>query len=197
MRTIALWLCIIGGLLWGLKPLYDVLVLDRRINTGYLASDVTDYIKFLFPLFCLGGVFVLFSLYKKKVRASISILAVAVLFHGLFHFSEMYFPNSDIPFGLLFMFSGLVLLLIGAAFLVVQLRREKDIPRLLFRLAVVLFSITFLFCLLPFVSGVFTAELLTGLMVGFMLGIGITWSAIGIALLIIVKSDPSNLTTSI
>lgn len=179
----------IGGVLWGLKPLYDWLVLGRRVNTGYMASDFTDYIKFLFPLLCLGGLYVLYSLYKEKVRKSAFILAAALLFNGLFHFFEIYFTDSEIPFGLVFMFSGTVLLLIGAGFLVIQLHGSKDIPRSLARVAEILFAVTVLFCLLPFVSGSLPEALLTPVMVALMLLVGFIWAAMGAVLVNIVKKE--------
>lgn len=62
MKKMLAWLCLIGGLLWGAKPVYDWVVLGRKINTGYKVFDWTDYIKFAFPLLCLGGILILLSL---------------------------------------------------------------------------------------------------------------------------------------
>lgn len=193
MKTGAAWLCVIGGMLWGLKPVYDWLVLGRKVNTGYMASDFTDWIKFLFPLLCLGGLYVLYALYKEKVRKSTIILAAALFLNGLFHFFEIYFTGSGIPFGLLFMFSGTLLLLVGAGFLVIQLHGSKDIPRSLARLAETLFAVTLLFCLLPFVSESLPEALLTPVMVALMLLVGFIWAAMGAVLASIVKKEASSM----
>lgn len=182
MRKLSAWLCIVGGLLWGLKPVYDWLILDRRINTGYIASDITDYIKFIFPLLCLGGVFVLFSLYKKRVRNAAIILVVAILLNSLFHFFEIYYTDSSIPFGLLFMFSGMIFLLIGGIFLVIQLKGDKRIPRPLLCCAKALFVNTILLCIFPFVSGMLPDVILTPIIVGLMMMIGFIWAVIGAVL---------------
>jgi peptidoglycan/LPS O-acetylase OafA/YrhL len=179
LRRLTAWFCLVGGLLWGLKPLYDWLVLNRTINTGYTASDVTDYIKFIFPLLCLGGIFVLYSLYKNKIRKSIILLTLAILLNSLFHFTEMYFYGTDIPFGLLFLLTGLVFQLIGALTLTVQLKGIESHPRSLYRLAACLFVTTLLICLLPFVSGSFPEVILTTIMVVLMMLIGFTWAVIG------------------
>jgi len=187
LRKLSAWLCIVGGLLWGLKPVYDWLILDRRINTGYSASDFTDYIKFIFPLLCLGGVFVLFSLYKKRVRNAAIILVVAILLNSLFHFFEIYFTDSSIPFGLLFMFSGVIFLLIGGIFLAIQLKGDKHIPRSLRWCAEALFVTNLLFLIFPFVSGMVPDVILTPIMVGLMVLVGFTWAAIGTALVKLVK----------
>lgn len=191
MRSLSARLCIVGGLFWGLKPLYDWLLLDRRVNTGYLASDLTDYIKFLFPLLCLGGIFVLSSLYQKKVCLSTIILSISLLFNGLFHFFEVYITESSIPFGLLFMFTGTLFLFIGSISLVVQLKHIKSIPRPLFWLAQALFVITLLFCLFPFVSRSLPISLLTPIMVGLMMLVGLIWASIGGVLLKKIKKDSS------
>lgn len=182
MKTAAAWLCVVGGVLWGLKPLYDWIVLDRSVNTGYAASDFTDYVKFLFPLFCLGGLFVLFKLYKEWIKKSARILALALLFNSLFHFFEIYFTDSGIPFGLLFLFSGTLLLVVGARLLAIELRRRKEVPRLLPLLADGLFAVTLLFSLLPFVSGSLPEAALTPIMVALMLMIGFSWAGMGAVL---------------
>lgn len=183
MKTVAAWLCVAGGILWGLKPLYDWLVIGRQINTGYLARDWTDWIKFAFPLLCLGGIYVLYALYGKKLRKSLVVLALALLSNSMFHFFEIYFPDSGIPFGLLFLFSGTVLLLVGALVLMRQLHSNKEIHRSLFRLASALFVVTLLFCLSPFLTGMFSEQLYTVLLISLMMGIGFVWAGIGGALL--------------
>lgn len=175
----AAWLCIAGGILWGLKPLYDWLVIGRQMNMGYQASDWSDYIKFAFPFLCLGGVYVLYTLYGKKLQKSLAILALALICNGLFHFFEIYYPDSGIPFGLLFLFSGTVLLVIGALVMVLQLLKNKEIPRSLFRLASALFGVSLLFCVSPFLTGVFSEQVYTVLLISIMMAIGFVWAAIG------------------
>lgn len=188
MKIVAAWLCVAGGILWGVKPLYDWLVIGRQINMGYLASDWTDYIKFAFPLLCLGGIYVLYALYGKKLRKSLVILALALICNSMFHFFEIYFPDSGIPFGLLFLFSGTVLLLIGALVLMRQLRSTKDIHRSLFRLASALFVVTLLFCVSPFLGGVLSEQVYTVLLISLMMGIGFVWAGIGGVLLMYIFS---------
>ena len=183
MKTLAGWICVAGGILWGLKPLYDWLVIGRQLNTGYLASDWTDYIKFAFPLFCLGGIYVLYVLYGNKLRKALVILAMALIFNGLFHFFEIYYPNSGVPFGLLFLFSGTVLLVIGSLVLMRQLKANKEIPRSLFRLAFALFVVTLLFCVSPFLMGMFSEQVYTVLLISLMMGVGFVWAGIGGVLL--------------
>ena len=183
MRKLSAWLCIMGGLLWGLKPVYDWLILGRRINTGYNPSDITDYIKFIFPLLCLGGVFVLFSIYKKRVRNAAIILVVAILLNSLFHFFEIYYTDSSIPFGLLFMFSGIIFLLIGGIVLAFQLKGDKSTSRPLLFCAEALIVNTLLILILPFVSGSLPDVILTPIMVGLMMLVGFIWAAIGAVLI--------------
>jgi len=50
MKKLYAVLCVIGGLLWGLKPGYDWLVNGREINTGYTPSDWI-IVNFCFPCF--------------------------------------------------------------------------------------------------------------------------------------------------
>lgn len=189
MKRLAAWCCVAGGFLWGIKPLYDWLVLGRMINTGYAPSDATDYLKFLFPLLCLGGIHILQSIYKRKVRRSAIILAAAIIFQSLFHFFEIYALDSAIPFGLLFMFSGTVLLLIGAFLLKRELQTTEAAPRPLVRLAQSLFIITLLFCALPFLCGFLSDAIETPILILLMMGVGLIFSAIGLVLLKVIQHD--------
>lgn len=183
MKALAAWLCVAGGILWGMKPLYDWLVIGRQLNMGYLASDWTDYVKFAFPLLCFGGIYVLSVLYGKKLRKSLVILSLALMCNSMFHFFEIYFPDSSIPFGLLFLFSGTVLLLIGALVLMSQLHSNKAIHSSLFRLAAAMFVVTLLFCVSPFLMEMFSEPVYTMLLISLMMGIGFVWAGIGGVLL--------------
>lgn len=190
MKIVAAWFCVAGGILWGLKPLYDWLVIGRQINMGYLASDWTDWIKFTFPLLCLGGIYVLYTLYGKKLRKSLGILALALICNSMFHFFEIYFPDSGIPFGLLFLFSGTVLLVMGSLVLMRELNRNKEIHRSLFRLVSALFILTLLFCVSPFLTAMFSEQVYTVLLISLMMGVGFVWAGIGGVLLMAIGEEP-------
>jgi hypothetical protein len=192
MKKLYAILCVIGGLLWGLKPGYDWLVIGREINTGYTPSDWTDYSKFLFPLLCVGGIMVLFNLYKKSIKASATILTISLILHTLFHFSEIYMLDSNIPFGLLFLFTGLITMVFGSIILCRQLKRIQTVPRSLAHSALLLMISTLLFCLLPFVSMGLDDSIEGPIMVFLMFLGGVSWSAIGASLLSIVNSKSSN-----
>jgi hypothetical protein len=192
MKKIYAILCVFGGLFWGIKPGYDWLVIGREINTGYIPSDWTDYIKFIFPLLCIGGLMVLFSFYKKAFKASVTILTISLVLHTLFHFSEVYMLDSTIPFGFLFLFTGLFTTLIGSIILCRQLKRNQSIPRSLYHSAVFLMTSTLLFCLLPFVSMSLDDAIEGPIMVLLMFLGGVSWSAIGVSLLSILKSKSSS-----
>jgi hypothetical protein len=179
MNKLYAWLCLFGGLLWGAKPVYDWLVLGREINTGYIVFDWSDYIKFTFPLLCLGGILILVSLYKKLVKGSSIILFASLVLNSLFHFSEIYLINMSIPFGLLFLLTGTITLLIGSCSLFLQLRKVSNIPRVLYHLAFGLTVATFSMCLLPFVAHILNDTIETAIMVGMMMLIGFIWAAIG------------------
>jgi uncharacterized membrane protein (UPF0136 family) len=181
-------LCLIGGVLWGAKPVYDSLVLDRKINSGLTVFDWTDFIKFAFPLLCIGGILALLSLYKKHVKVSAIILFISLILNALFHFAEIYLTHSQIPFGLLFLLTGSITLLVGSTLLVFQLRKEASIPYLLSYLALGLSVTTFLFCLLPFVSNILNDGIETPIMVGLMMFIGLFWAVIGGVLFHIVRA---------
>lgn len=183
MKTMAACLCIVGGILWGMKPLYDFVVIGRQINTGYFASDWTDYVKFVFPLLCLGGIYVLHVLYSRKLKNPLLLLSAALVFNGLFHFFEIYFPDTGIPFGLLFLFSGTVLLAVGSFMLMRRISFHKEIPRVLLWLTRTLFAVTLLFCLSPFLTGLFQEQFYTMMLISLMMAVGFIWAGIGGALL--------------
>jgi hypothetical protein len=194
MKKLFAWCCVFGGLLWGAKPVYDWLILGREINTGHTVFDWTDYIKFAFPLLCLGGIMILVSLYKKQVKVSAIILFISLILNGLFHFSEIYLTNLSIPFGLLFLLTGTITLLIGATGLVFQLKKITTIPRRLYNLALVLSVTTLFMCLLPFVSHLLNDTIETPIMVGIMMLIGFVWAAIGGVLLRTISIMAPNIT---
>lgn len=134
-------------------------------------------------MLCLGGILILLSLYKKHIKVSAAILFISLILNALFHFSEIYLSNSNIPYGLLFLLSGTITLLIGSISLVLQLKKETTIPRILYRLALGLSITTFLMCLLPFVSQIINDTIETPIMVGLMMLIGFIWAAMGGSLL--------------
>lgn len=71
--------------------------------------------------------------------------------------------------------------------LVLQLKRNRDILRTLFRLATALFVATLLFCISPFVTGLLSTVQATALLVVLMMAIGFVWAGIGAALLGVVR----------
>jgi hypothetical protein len=182
-KTMA-WVCVIGGLLWGLKPIYDAQVNGRKLNTGYIPSDPTDYIKFIFPLLCLGGLMKIYFVYKRNVRNSVMILLVAVILSGLFHFTEIYFYDSGLPFGFIFLFFSTISMIIGAMYLVLQLRRMKDsTTSLLVWCIFFLFLDNFLLVVLAFFTELLPVEMTNPIMAVLMVSIGFIWALIGMALL--------------
>jgi hypothetical protein len=197
MKKLLSLMCVFGGLLWGTKPIYDWLVIGRRINMGYTASDWTDYIKFAFPLLCLGGVVVLRSFYKKQVKVSALILFISLLLQALFHFAEIYLTGSGIPFGILFLFTGMVTHIIGSTGLFFALKKDRTIPKILSKLAISLSITTLLFCLLPFVSHTLDDAVEAPIMVGLMLLMGLIWAAMGGVLYRFAGLDTSNSNTTV
>lgn len=177
------WLCVIGGLLWGVKPIYDAIVNGRKVNTGYIPSDPTDYISFIFPLLCLGGLLVVHTRYKKEVRSSISILVAAVILSGLFHFSEIYFYGSGLPFGFIFLFTGTTCMIIGSIYLFFQLRKMKGKSSFLSWTAFVLFLDNLLLVILAFLTELLPEEITNPIMVILLVSIGFIWAAFGWATL--------------
>lgn len=177
------WLCIIGGILWGVKPIYDALVNGREMNTGYTPTDPTDYIKFIFPLLCLGALRIIYNAYKKNVRNSVLILSVAVILTGLFHFFEIYFYDSSLPFGFIFLFFGLLGMIVGSLYLFIQLRKVKGTTNLLALAVFVLFLDNFLLVVLAFLMELLPVTISDPIMATLMISVGFIWALIGVALL--------------
>lgn len=181
MNKILALLCVIGGVLWGVKPIYDMLFNGRRMNTGYTPSDPTDYIKFIFPLLCLAGLVVMKSLYQKQVRNSVIILYVAVILTGLFHFFEIYFHDSDLPFGFIFLFFGTVGLIIGSLTMFIQLRKRAS--RFLVWSVFLIFLNNFLIIILSLLTEVLPTEFTDPVLASLMISIGFIWALVGVAIL--------------
>src|SRR5690606_33278908 len=114
---------------------------------------------------------------------SVIILSLALISNGLFHFFEIYAPDSGIPFGLVFMFFGMLLLLTGAYLLMRELKRVERVSHSLVRLVQALFGAALLFCISPFVSGLLSDTAATPLLVLLMMAVGWLWSGIGLMLL--------------
>lgn len=176
-------LCIIGGILWGVKPIYDALVNGREMNTGYTPTDPTDYIKFIFPLLCLGALRIIYNAYKKNVRNSVLILSVAVILTGLFHFFEIYFYDSSLPFGFIFLFFGLLGMIAGSLYLFIQLRKVKGTTNLLALAVFVLFLDNFLLVVLAFLMELLPVTISDPIMATLMISVGFIWALIGVGLL--------------
>ena len=85
---------------------YDWLGLGRVINRAYPPSDPTDYIEFIIPLLCLGGLYRVTRSYKELLGKAPLMVSVGLILTGAFHFSEAYLIDSNIPFGLIFLFIG-------------------------------------------------------------------------------------------
>lgn len=183
MNKILGWLCVIGGFFWGVKPIYDALVNGRRMNQGYIPSDPTDYFSFIFPLFCIGGLMVVYSLYKKEVRNSVIILITAVTLSVLFHFFEIYFYDSELPFGFIFLFTGTIFMIIGSIYLFFQLRKISGKTNLLSWTAIALFLDNCLLVVLAFLTKVLPEDITNPIMVILMVSVGPIWAIFGLATL--------------
>lgn len=185
---------IIGGILWTGKPLYDWLILEREINTGYPPSNVVDYLSFLIPLFCLVGILGMFSVYGKKIGISSAILSLSLLLISTFYVSESYFYGSSIPSGLIFLFPGLLFLMIGAFILFSQIKHHKVIPRIFLKVALTLCALTLTFCISPFFTQQLDNKTATFITTLLMVLIGLIWSIFGICLFRLQGSMVDNLT---
>ncbi|WP_246943889.1 hypothetical protein [Bacillus pinisoli] len=186
---ILLWLSLVGGLLWGLKPIYDLLILDRRIYTGYPPSDHTDYVKFLLPLLCIAGLLMLAYKFHRPLTFSLTILTLALVSSSIFYYMETYQQFSDIPYMILFSLPGMILFFTGAFSLMVQIRRVADAQKTLFYLAITLTVLTVLYCiLLPVGIFTLTEETLTVLMAITNMLIGFTFGSFSVPFLITRKT---------
>lgn len=183
MQKVLGWFCVIGGLLWGIKPLYDALVNGRRLNQGYIPSDPTDYISFIFPLLCISGLLAIYSLYKKEVRSSVIILITSIILSALFNFSEIYLYGSELPFGLLFLFTGTICMIIGSFYLYLQFKKARVTKNLLSWTSIVLFIDNILLVVLAFLSGVLPKDINDPLMAFLLVSVGFIWAIFGIATL--------------
>lgn len=196
MKKILGLFCVIGGFLWGLKPIYDAIFNGRRMNQGYIPSDLTDYISFIFPFLCIGGLMVVYSHYKKEVRNSVMILIAAVILSGLFHFSEVYFYGSDIPFGFIFMFTGTICMIIGSIYLFFQLKKVRGITSFLSWTAIALFLDNFLLIVLAFLTEVLPEQITNPIMAILMVSVGFIWSVLGLDALMLEKQNTNKTQTS-
>lgn len=189
MKIKLAWLSIIGGFLWSVKPIYDALYNGRTMNTAYTPSDPTDYLSFIFPLFCLGGLMVVYSAHQGKIRNSVRILIAAVILSGCFHFSEIYFYGSDVPFGFIFLFTSTICMIIGSIYLFLQLKKVDGTRRLLPWTALALFLDNFLLIVTAFLTGVLPAEITNPIAAILLISVGFIWAAFGLAALRLVKLD--------
>ncbi|HWL24507.1 MAG TPA: hypothetical protein VNR38_12305 [Ureibacillus sp.] len=179
MQKVLGWFCVIGGLLWGIKPLYDALVNGRRLNQGYIPSDPTDYISFIFPLLCISGLLVIYKLYKSAVKGSVIILIVSIVLSAAFSFFEIYFYGSGLPFGLIFLFTGTISMTIGSLYLYLQLKKAMATRDILSLTSLVLFIDNLLIIVLGFLSEVLPKEINDPLMLILMIFVGFIWAVFG------------------
>lgn len=179
MRKVYALLGVIGGLLWAIKAGYDWLGLGRVINRGYLPSDPTDYIEFLFPILCTGSLIAMTSYFRARFSHSQSIAAVGLLLIGAFHFLETYTFGLGIPYGAIFLLGGSLFMLMGLYMLLIKLWKARTAPRLLTRLVAALFVATCFFCLSPFLTGALPSGTATAITVTLMSLIGLIWAGIG------------------
>jgi peptidoglycan/LPS O-acetylase OafA/YrhL len=178
----AAWLCIIGGMLWGLKPVADVMVHGRRFNQGYVPSNPADYLYFLCPLLCIGALAFLHARFRKGVRMPAFLLLVSLLLTSAFQFSEVYFFGSGIPFGLLFQFTGTVIMAAGAAWLLARLRKREKTGWLAWPVFS-LFLVNALLVVFAFASEAMPASVLSPVMAGLIIAVGFLWAAVGLSVL--------------
>lgn len=179
MRKIGAWLGMLGGLLWAFKAGYDWLWLGRVINRGYLPADPTDYIEFLFPILCIGSLLAMAGHYRLRFGYSHLIAAIGLLLIGAFQYSEAYLVDSNIPAGMMFLFTGSLSMLLGLYMLLIKLCKAKTAPRSLIRLIAAQFTVTCLFCLSPFLTGTLPNDIATAITATLMSLIGFMWAAVG------------------
>ena len=179
MRRILAWICVVGGFLWGIKPVYDALFNGRRMNTGYVPSDPTDYISFVFPLLCTAGLVALYARYGHKIKNSVILLIVSVWLSGCYHFFEIYYYGSGLPFGFIFLFTSILCMIVGALYLFIQLRKVGDAGRLLSWAAILLFIDNLLLLASGFLSELLPETLLNACMFILMIAIGFIWAVLG------------------
>lgn len=159
------------------------------MNTGYIPSDPTDYVSFIFPLLCIGGLITVYSLYKKEVRNSILILTAAVILSASFHFFEIYFYDSGLPFGFIFLFTGTLSMIIGSGYLFFQLRNIRGRIDLICWTAIALFLDNFLLVALALFTEVLPPAITNPIMAILMVSVGLIWSAFGLAVIKLDKED--------
>ncbi|WP_456277287.1 hypothetical protein [Bacillus sp. AK128] len=191
------WISLVGGLLWGIKPLYDWLFLDRVLHTGYQSSDPLDYVEFLFPLLCLSGLFVLVSKFKLKLTFSITLLTIAFVLNSTFHLFETYYSLSSVPYGLLFLLPGTAFLFTGALSLVFQLYKIEQNTKAIFYIAIAFSVSSGLLCLLPFAFFFLTEGVVTALTASMMTIIGFSFGSFSIPFLLKSRKTKVNISTEI
>lgn len=189
MKIKIAWISTIGGLLWGVKPIYDALYNGRTMNTAYTPSDPTDYLFFIFPLLCIGGLMVVYSMYQEKVRNSVMILIAAVILSGCFHFFEIYFYGSGVPFGFIFLFTGTICMIIGSIYLFLQLKKVDGARSLLSWISIALFIDNFLLIVTAFLTEVLPAEITNPIAIILLVSVGFIWATFGLATLRLVKLE--------
>lgn len=182
MRRSTAWLSVIAGILWGIKPIYDSIFNGRQMNTGYTPIDPTDYMTFLLPLCCLGSLFVIYARYKKQARYAVFILAGSLILSSCFHYFEIYASGSDAPFGFIFLFTSMLCMIAGSAYLYLRLRKIQG-TRMISRAAAILFLSNLLLIVISSLTEVISDEAATPIMFTLMVSIGWIWAAIGLAAL--------------
>ncbi len=185
MRLLSAWFGFIGGILWIAKSGYDWIGLGREVNRGYPPSHFTDYIEFLIPLLCIGSMYVLASFFRESLSKAPLVISIGLILTGAFHFSDAVFVDSGVPFGLLFLFTGLITTFFGVTLLAIRIKKSKHIPRSLFGLAVSLNLMTILLVLSPFLREFISNEQLTVVTVGLSMLIGAHWSCIGMIAIVL------------
>lgn len=125
----------------------------------------------------------IYSLYKKEVRNSVIILSVAVILNAFFHFFDIYFYDSDLPFGFIFLFVGIICMMIGSMYLFRQLRKVSLTTTFLSWIALALFLDNLLLIALAFLTEALPEKLTNPLLAILMVSIGLIWAVFGLAVL--------------
>jgi len=183
MKTIGAIACLAGGLLWAAKMAFDWLGLDREVNRAYPPSHATDQIEFLVPLLCIGGVIALVGRWRGALGSSPALLTAGLALFAAFHYSDAHLTGASLPFGLLFMLTGHLLMIAGALLLARRLRRAADAPRALSAAAFAIFAAALATCLTPFAYGSLSNAGDTALTVCCTIASGLGWAALGGVLL--------------
>lgn len=132
---------------------------------------------------------VVYSSHQGKVKNSVMILIAAVILSGCFHFFEIYYYGSDVPFGFIFLFTGTICMIIGSIYLFLQLKKVDGNRSILSWTALALFWDNFLLIVTAFLTEELPAEITNPIVAILLVSVGFIWAAFGLAALRLAKLD--------